>query len=543
MRTLTRSFSDIFEPSRPTSRASENKLAGDDFIKQKGPDESAEHGDRRRQVEAALEHGVTEVFMGCVIFVNFVVICIETDAEAADAPALPWAELVGFACFVVYVVEWFLHAYVQRLHVFLSASADFDLVIILFGAMEYILGLTGGSNSSGMLRLLRLLRLLRVIKLFRALKDLRTLLQMLASCVRTLMWSFFLCFMVLTIWSVAAVQVLNDIVQEIDAEFGFPDCERCGRAFASVMASNLTFAQIILAGDAWGVLAIPTIEHSPHTIIFFVGVLVTLMFGILNLVVAAVVDTFAETRRNNVNMIANDLELSEQEEKAELQTIFHEIDNDGDGDVSFHDVVQGAEQASGMRNWLRALDIGKADLRELFDIMDENQNGHVSASEFAAALYRLKHSETKITAKMSKIILQNVEMKADAIMKGLQQLMINQSRQSDLFSKASSSRTDRPPEEAAKLARGKSFPCSSSSHLQMFPDSSEHGEGNLDDTISVQIEESALQFERTIDEGSLNLKLNACATSSLDTDCLHSGGSAVQTPRKHDEGKPIQKRI
>eukprot|EP00928_Gymnodinium_smaydae_P100673 TRINITY_DN9931_c0_g1_i1.p1 TRINITY_DN9931_c0_g1~~TRINITY_DN9931_c0_g1_i1.p1 ORF type:complete len:532 (+),score=72.83 TRINITY_DN9931_c0_g1_i1:90-1685(+) len=517
MKNFSRSLSSVI----PNRRMSESRLTSDDFIKPKQHDEHLEDDSYRRCVKAALNHGFVEVFMGCVILVNFIVICIETDAEAADAPSLPWAGIVGFICFIVYVIEWLLHGYVDGLRVFLSVSADFDLIIIIFGATEYILGLTSGSNTAGILRLLRLLRLLRVIKLFRALKDLRTLLQMLASCARTLMWSFVLCFIVLTIWSVAAVQILHGIVQEIDAEFGYGDCERCGRAFASVMASNLTFAQIILAGDSWGVLAIPTIEHSPHTVVFFVGVLVTLMFGILNLVVAGVVDTFAETRSNNVNMIANDLELNEAEERRELNAIFQEIDNDEDGEVSFHDVVQGAEQASGMRNWLRALDIGRADLRELFDLMDEDHDGQVCATEFAGALYRLKHSETKITAKVSKIILQSVEMKADAIMNGLQELLALQANFGDCTPKTprtpktskTSAKTERPRkcpssesmcrsshDDGSGCGRCASISCTSASQRQGFLDKNESSE----DVAKTSVE-SVSQLVTNKDEGNIML--------------------------------------
>eukprot|EP00928_Gymnodinium_smaydae_P068812 TRINITY_DN52088_c0_g1_i1.p1 TRINITY_DN52088_c0_g1~~TRINITY_DN52088_c0_g1_i1.p1 ORF type:complete len:115 (-),score=11.52 TRINITY_DN52088_c0_g1_i1:74-382(-) len=102
--------------------------------------------------------------MGCVILINFVVICVDTDAQAADARSLQWADFVGAACFIVYVIEWLLRAYVHRLEVFLSFSSNFDLVVIIFGATEYILGFTSGNHASGILRLLRLLRLLRVIK-------------------------------------------------------------------------------------------------------------------------------------------------------------------------------------------------------------------------------------------------------------------------------------------------------------------------------------------------------------------------------------------
>jgi len=63
-----------------------------------------------------------------------------------------------------------------------------------------------------------------------------------------------------------------------------------------VFEANLTFLQTVVAGDSWGYLAVPVIEREPSTAIIFVGALVTLVFGVLNLIVAVVIDVAAEHR-------------------------------------------------------------------------------------------------------------------------------------------------------------------------------------------------------------------------------------------------------
>lgn len=53
------------------------------------------------------------------------------------------------------------------------------------------------------------------------------------------------------------------------------------------MRANLLLFKTVIAGDSWGQVAVPVIEHSPATAIIFCGSLMTLVFGVLNMIVAA----------------------------------------------------------------------------------------------------------------------------------------------------------------------------------------------------------------------------------------------------------------
>ena len=44
----------------------------------------------------------------------------------------------------------------------------------------------------------------------------------------------------------------------------------------------------VIAGDGWGEIAVPVIEQYPATAVIFMGSLLTLVFGVLNLIVAVV---------------------------------------------------------------------------------------------------------------------------------------------------------------------------------------------------------------------------------------------------------------
>lgn len=101
----------------------------------------------------------------------------------------------------------------------------------------------------------------------------------------------------------------------------FDECPECLRAMSSVMNANLLLFKTVIAGDSWGEIAVPVIEEHPATAIIFVGSLLTLIFGVVNLIVAVVVaaqpsiqilhraeDTFADARQNDVQNLAEEME-------------------------------------------------------------------------------------------------------------------------------------------------------------------------------------------------------------------------------------------
>ena len=83
------------------------------------------------------------------------------------------------------------------------------------------------------------------------------------------------------------MEIINPYVIEMQASAPFDNCPECIRATSSVMHANLMLFKTVIAGDSWGLIAVPMIEQHPETAIIFVGASLTLVFGVLNLIVAA----------------------------------------------------------------------------------------------------------------------------------------------------------------------------------------------------------------------------------------------------------------
>eukprot|EP00930_Biecheleria_cincta_P076654 TRINITY_DN63860_c0_g1_i1.p1 TRINITY_DN63860_c0_g1~~TRINITY_DN63860_c0_g1_i1.p1 ORF type:complete len:551 (+),score=109.67 TRINITY_DN63860_c0_g1_i1:54-1706(+) len=334
-----------------------------------------------------------QVFLVLVVMTDFVLGCVDTDMRAARQQ-VPIEVIVALRfCLFVYIAEFCLIVGALRRKVLRDASAMMDFIVCITGVIELIPATGDVVGSMGNMKLLRVLRVVRMLKLLRKVahvKELKRLLQMATNCVRALAWSMAFCFMVLTIWSLVAVEVLHPLVGQLADEGQFPDCQYCSSAFSSVMISNLTLFQTIMTSDEFGVIAIPVIRKYPATAIIFIGSFITIAYGVLNLVVALVVDTFAEQRLKNDKLLAEDLDEAAEEDVNFLGQIFNNIDDNGDDQLTLDEMRRGARNNTEFRSRLRVLDLDAADLEQLFYMLDADNSGTVDKEEFINTLSRWK---------------------------------------------------------------------------------------------------------------------------------------------------------
>jgi len=130
------------------------------------------------------------------------------------------------------------------------------------------------------------------------------------------------------------------------------------------------------------------------------------------LIVAVIVDTFAENREKDVEALALDMEVREFEEKTILKKIFHKIDENDNGILSFDELEHGAKQVPEFTQWLRVMDIDDGDLRQLFEIVDGDGSGEVDPQEFADAMFRMKNTEAKTATKFVKHLVTRLDSEA-----------------------------------------------------------------------------------------------------------------------------------
>lgn len=351
----------------------------------------------RHNVDRVMSSIPFDLCVGIVVIIDISMNIMSIDARSTNSTAPAWIDVAGYFTLAIYTLEFAGNVFTKQWKIVHQSWIMLDLVILIAAYGELALQGAGiNIDSVGFLRILRIVRIMRLLKLFRKfifLKELRKLVLMAASCIKTLGWSFMFCFVVMTVWAMATVEFVHPVVKELFQEKELDDWE----STATVMRANLLLFKTVIAGDSWGTLAVPVINRSPMTFIIFVGSQLTLVFGVLNLVVAVVVDTFAEQRQKDVENLAQEMQVDEEYDLKLLAKMFKKIDEDQSGELSLDELMEGARKVPEFQSRLRVMDIDEQDLEQLFYMIDSDGGGSIDPSEFISALSRWIRTSTSAT--------------------------------------------------------------------------------------------------------------------------------------------------
>jgi len=123
-----------------------------------------------------------------------------------------------------------------------------------------------------------------------------------------------------------------------DEPAAYATCYWCPSAFDNVWEANLTYWSLI-SGDGWAELARPLIEDHWWAFLFFLSCVIFVMWGLLNLVVAAVVDMAARSREEDVQIRQWNDSKSQLKAWEQISKIVVEMDKDGDGEITADEFV------------------------------------------------------------------------------------------------------------------------------------------------------------------------------------------------------------
>jgi Ca2+-binding EF-hand superfamily protein len=213
----------------------------------------------------------------------------------------------------------------------------------------------------------------------------------LVGSVSAIFWGTVLLVIFLLVWSIVAVQFVHPLNVTMD----HGDCERCYRAYNSVLAAALTISQTTVLGDSWGATSVPLIEAHPSTVPFFAGVFLTVGMGILNLILGVVCNVFNLAHDRIVAEMENEKVMAKMESKNHLLDICKEMDTDESGELTWAELAAGFEHEEDFRETLAAMDITEEDLDILWSILDSDRSGKISYSEFVSQVYTMTSSDTQ----------------------------------------------------------------------------------------------------------------------------------------------------
>jgi len=370
-----------------------------------------------------LESRVYEIALAMIIITNSVFIIQEVDmrAQKSDTKTL---EKIGWSFLAFYVVEIGVRIAAYREHFFHSTWNLFDLTVVVIDAIGQTADIAFGDRddlpSLSVFRVLRLFRLARSLRVVSMFKELHMMLHAFLNALRTIFWAFIVLAILLSLWSIVAVEVVHDVNLRVYETGVYGHCPRCERAFESVLQANLTFMQTIVAGDSWGQLALPIIEESPLTAIVLIGAFVTVHLGVLNLILTVIVNAAHEARESDEKLRAAERMNRYRSLKRRLLKIGTMLDEDQNDLISKDEMYRALEAVPEFRVTLESMDIRRDDIDDFFAFLDTDSSGQITYKEFVEQVSKMKSRDTaglivnvqSSVSKLSRLVQDHFAMQA-----------------------------------------------------------------------------------------------------------------------------------
>eukprot|EP00440_Ansanella_granifera_P049842 gb/GFBE01054018.1/.p1 GENE.gb/GFBE01054018.1/~~gb/GFBE01054018.1/.p1 ORF type:complete len:610 (+),score=131.11 gb/GFBE01054018.1/:1-1830(+) len=370
----------------------------------------------RLKLHKTLRSWSFETTVGILVVINVALCWYETDAGAFpnnpdDIPG--WIEYANLTMLGLYAFEVSLRLICDQGRFFVGIVNwdTFDLLLVFSDLLLLCIDKLSSMDRNGVVRALRIGRSLRIVKAIRvwpAFRELYVMMHGLLGAFRAMLWSAVLLSLILILFGIVAVEMINPLVRQIDAEGGFGDCPRCSRAFATVWDSMVTFFQQVVAGDSWGLITIPVMESFPFTAPFFVVVVVTIQFGILNLILVAIVDQAHKSSTEDATFQARSRKEEFENSRKIVLNLCAEIDSDKSGEISLQELMHGYATMPELANQLRFLDVKKDDMRILFSTLDTDGSGNVSYEEFVEQLFNMQNQDTGVLLSFIRSYVQDI---------------------------------------------------------------------------------------------------------------------------------------
>ncbi|CAJ1457848.1 unnamed protein product [Effrenium voratum] len=334
-----------------------------------------------------------ETAMGIIIVGNLCLIMFEADHDARCYPAydgrmsecpfrsdtVSWISVLNAILLVLYSLECGVRFFVERTLFFCNTWNMIDLLIVCLGWISY--GLASVVNLS-LLRLSRLVRVLRAVRVFISVPEFYLLITGLYSSIKAIIFGSMMLLSFILFWAVITVELLHPLTSSLT----YSECERCSRGFASVATAGVTLFQQIVAGDSWGAISIPLVEAFPWTGPMLFIIMMTISMGIMNLILAVIVERAAEARENDHEAKIRKKDQERSKNMIDLAVLCASMDKNNNGLLSLDEMESGYDQLEAFRKLMQQMDIKRDEMQVIFNVLDSDNSGEVSYLEFCQNL-------------------------------------------------------------------------------------------------------------------------------------------------------------
>ncbi|CAE7213959.1 para [Symbiodinium natans] len=326
-----------------------------------------------------------EAAIGVLIVLNGIISGMDAmyKPDEERAAFITWAE--NFFV-VVFVLEYFLRLRANTWVFVFEPMNMFDTFVVWITGVLVVWILEPSGITFDPLRRLAALRVLRLGRLARAVRtkpmfhELWMLVSGVLECLPLLFWSMVIIAIVHFMFAVA----MMEIITKADVFYKHPTVEYY---FPTLAYSMFTLFQF-MTFDSWAGPARDIIAVMPEAaalILFFLGVAGIVLF---NLMTAIVVKNAFDAAEADEEAKAQQQVQNQATMAADLRTMFQALDEDGSGTLTREEFTDVLDDVMFIRH-MKKLDIDLEELPDIFDILDDG-DGNITTEEFCMGLTRLQ---------------------------------------------------------------------------------------------------------------------------------------------------------
>jgi len=344
-----------------------------------------------------LRHWAFDCFCGAIILYNLALVIIETNSAAEDEKAPKWVEISSMAVLVFFIVEMAVRLFVWRWDFILDSCNLFEFALVLVDAvLNAVSAIIGEALPISFLRIIRLTKLARVTKVLRVLPELRVLVGGLSGSLKAIFWGSVLLVLSMLISAIIAVQFIGPLNSRLAEQGIYRTCDRCPRAFSDVSQACLTILLQTIIGEGWSEPNIHIIEHYPATAFYFIVSHMVIGMAVLSLMFGLVVNVAIDQSASLGRQVEQEKLMEQLQSEHQLLEICQEMDKDKDGHLTRKEINDAASENERFKDVLLQMRVGQDDLEVLWAVLNGDESGSVSYTDFVTNCYKLKTSDSHI---------------------------------------------------------------------------------------------------------------------------------------------------
>eukprot|EP00929_Paragymnodinium_shiwhaense_P030304 TRINITY_DN17196_c0_g1_i8.p1 TRINITY_DN17196_c0_g1~~TRINITY_DN17196_c0_g1_i8.p1 ORF type:complete len:655 (+),score=158.46 TRINITY_DN17196_c0_g1_i8:192-2156(+) len=336
-------------------------------------------------------------FMGVVIILNALTMGLELELCPQDAVTIKdravWWALESLFIFI-FSAEIVVRFVLEKMQWFNVWWNWLDVAIVMTAVLEQwvlplvLSGIKADADLSMLtiVRIARLVRLLRVVRLLRMFRGLYLMASAFQQALASMGWvccimatGIYIC----AIFTTTVIGQSEDLKEVRIGQLGDTVVERFGTIPRSIYS---LFELMTLEG--WHEVGRPLVMKRPALILFLCGYIMVFTFGLLNMVVAVVVD---KTLQANSQLAAIDLgEYKKQLLTGLLQVRDYFNQETPDGDIHVDDLEDGIRECEAIQDLLLNTGMPVDKPAEVFAVLDRHGKGSIDAADICEGFVHFK---------------------------------------------------------------------------------------------------------------------------------------------------------